>query len=72
MTENKTEPGQIGSSFDDFLTEQGTADATNAVAIKRVIAFESTEAMAEQGLSKTAMAKRLNTSRSQGFFPPRL
>lgn len=40
MTQSKIEPGQICSSFDDFLTEQGNADAINAVAIKHVIAFQ--------------------------------
>ncbi|MEM6903096.1 MAG: XRE family transcriptional regulator [Pseudomonadota bacterium] len=59
------EEGQIGQSFDAFLEEQGTTEETNAVAIKRVIAFQLAEAMKEEGLSKTEMARRLNTSRSQ-------
>jgi hypothetical protein len=30
----------IGSSFDDFLHEEGLLDEANAVAIKRVIAWQ--------------------------------
>jgi antitoxin HicB len=59
------EPGRIGPGFEAFLEEQGTAEATTAVAIKRVIAFQLEQAMADQHLSKTEMAHRLNTSRSQ-------
>ena len=59
------EPGHIGPGFDAFLAEQGAAEATTAVAIKRVIAFQLEQAMADQHLSKTEMARRLNTSRSQ-------
>ena len=63
--EQDTEPGHIGPSFDDFLDQQGTAEETTAIAIKRVIAFQLEQAMAEQHLTKTEMANRLNTSRSQ-------
>ena len=30
----------IGSSFDDFLEEEGTQAETNAIAIKRVVAWQ--------------------------------
>lgn len=30
----------IGSSFDDFLEEEGTLAETNAIAIKRVVAWQ--------------------------------
>jgi antitoxin HicB len=33
--------------------------------VKTVLAWQIQEAMAAQGLSKTAMAKRMNTSRTQ-------
>ena len=55
----------IGSSFDDFLKEEGVLEETNAAAIKRVIAWQIEEAMKAQGLTKSAMAKRMHTSRSQ-------
>ena len=35
------------------------------MAIKRVLAWQLTETMAAQGMSKNQMAKRINTSRSQ-------
>lgn len=54
----------IGSSFDDFLEEEGLLAETEAVAIKRVIAYQVAELMKSQNMSKVAMAKRMKTSRS--------
>lgn len=54
----------IGSSFDDFLEENGLLEEATAVAIKRVIAWQIAEAMKARGLTKTAMAGRMHTSRS--------
>lgn len=48
----------IGSSLDSFLEEEGTAGA-----IKRVLAWQIERAMEERGLSKSAMAKAMRTSR---------
>lgn len=59
------ETGRLGQSFDEFLEEQGTRDATTEQAIKRVIAYQLGEAMAAQKISKTELARRLATSRSQ-------
>ena len=59
------ESGKAGGLFSDFLKDQGTYEATTEQAIKRVIAFQLTEAMAEKGITKVDMAKRLETSRSQ-------
>ena len=53
----------LGSRFDDFLDEEGLLAEAEAVAIKRVIAFQLQEMM-QQRLSKTQLAKRMNTSRS--------
>lgn len=55
----------IGSSFDDFLDEQGVLEETHTVAVKRVLAWQIRQAMDEQHLSKVAMAERMQTSRSQ-------
>ena len=57
--------GRIGSSFSDFLREEGTHEETSAVAIKRVLAWQLTTAMAKEGLTKNELAKRMRTSRSQ-------
>ena len=54
----------IGSSFDDFLEETGELAETNAIAIKRVIAWEIQQKIERENLSKTKMAKLMNTSRS--------
>ncbi len=57
--------GHVGSSFDDFLEEEGTRVETTALAIKRVLAWQLEQAMAERALSKNQMAKAMKTSRSQ-------
>jgi len=54
----------IGSNFDDFLKKEGLLAETEAVAIKRVIAFQLTELMQQDKITKTAMAKRVQTSRA--------
>ncbi len=54
-----------GSSFDSFLKEEGILEEVEAVAIKRVIAWQLSEAMRKGGVTKKAMAARLKTSRSQ-------
>jgi len=55
----------IGSSFEDFLQDEGTLEATTEQAVKRVLAWQLTSVMKEQGITKVEMAKRLDTSRSQ-------
>jgi len=54
----------IGSKFDAFLDQEGILAETEAVAVKRVIAFQLGELMKEQKLTKTQLAKRMGTSRS--------
>jgi predicted XRE-type DNA-binding protein len=54
----------IGSTLDDFLSQEGVLEEVSARAIKRVIAWQLSEAMKTQGLTKTAMAERMHTSRS--------
>ena len=54
----------IGSNFDDFLAEEGLLAEVEAVAVKRVIAYQIEQMMTEQNLTKTAMAERMNTSRA--------
>jgi antitoxin HicB len=55
----------IGSSFADFLKEEGLYEDVNAHASKRVLAWQIQQAMQAQGLTKVAMAKRMKTSRAQ-------
>jgi antitoxin HicB len=54
-----------GSTFDSFLEQAGIRDEVEAVAIKRVLAWQLEQAMQEQQKTKQAMAKQLHTSRSQ-------
>ncbi len=54
----------VGSSFDEFLQEEGILEEATAVAVKRVIAFQLAEKMSEHSLSKSEMARRMATSRS--------
>ena len=52
-------------TFDDFLAEQGLLEACEEHAIKEVIAEQLAVAMKERGLTKSAMAARMKTSRRQ-------
>ncbi|PHS21868.1 MAG: Fis family transcriptional regulator [Robiginitomaculum sp.] len=66
MSKNSAlEVGKPGQFFGEFLKEQGTYEEATEYAVKRVIAFQLAEAMKAQGMTKMAMAERLNTSRSQ-------
>ncbi len=57
--------GRVGSSFDDFLKEDGIYEEVTARAIKRVIARQLDALMRENHLTKTMLAKRMQTSRAQ-------
>ncbi len=54
----------LGSSLDDLLEETGDLADVNAVALKRVIAWEVNQKMNAERLSKTKMAALMKTSRS--------
>jgi antitoxin HicB len=54
-----------GSSFDDFLEEEGYQDEVESAAIKRVLAWQFEQEMTRQQKTKRAMAAELKTSRSQ-------
>ena len=54
----------IGSDFDDFLREEGILPDVEAVATKRVLAYQIEQAMQSRHLSKTAMAAKMRTSRA--------
>ena len=60
-----SENGTRGQYFDDFLDEQGLLNEINALAAKRVIAWQLQQAMEAAGLSKAEMARRIGTSRAQ-------
>lgn len=54
-----------GSSFDDFLKEEGIFEVVQAKALKRALAEQLEEGMQAAMLTKLGMAKRMATSRSQ-------
>lgn len=53
-----------GSHPDDFLTEERILENCEELAIKRVIAYQIVEMMQQQKITKTEMARRMNTSRA--------
>lgn len=57
--------GKIGTSFDQFLKDEGIYEEVTARAIKRVIARQLDALMHDQGLTKSNLAKRMKTSRAQ-------
>jgi hypothetical protein len=60
MAKNK----HIGPTLDDFLTEDGIAEAANALAQKKLVALQLRDAMADLDLSEAALARRMRTSRT--------
>lgn len=64
MSDAKKKPG-VGSSFDDFLKEEGIHEDVQEIALLRVYAWKIREAMKAKAISKVEMAKRMKTSRSQ-------
>lgn len=62
---SRKKKGHIGSSFESFLKDEGTYEETNALAIKRTLAWQLESAMAKESLTKNEMARRMHTSRSQ-------
>ena len=56
---------RIGGSLSDFLREDGTYKEVTLCAIKRVVAYQIDKRMKELDMTKTELAKKLNTSRTQ-------
>lgn len=58
------DPKHLGSDFDDFLRDEGLLEEAEAVASKRVLAYQIARAMEQRKLTKAAMARQMGTSRS--------
>ena len=54
----------VGSNFDEFLEDEGILEEVSAVAVKRLIACQLAEKMSEKNLTKSELARRMETSRS--------
>ncbi len=60
MKKNK----HIGSNFDDFLKEEGMLEEIEEVVAKKIFVFQMEREMKKQGIDKTKLAERMETSRS--------
>lgn len=56
MKKNK----HIGTDFDNFLQEEGILEEAQAVAVKRVIAFQIAKIMKEKNITKLEMTRRMH------------
>ena len=54
----------IGSTFDDFLEEEGIREEVENTAVKKIIALGMQNEMNAKGITKTEMASRMGTSRA--------
>lgn len=54
-----------GSNFDDFLAEEGILEEVSAKAHKRLFALQIADIMKESKITKTLLAQKMKTSRSQ-------
>ncbi|MGI0529557.1 XRE family transcriptional regulator [Treponema socranskii] len=54
----------LGQDFSDFMKEQGLYEEARELATKKVIAAQLQAEMAKQKLTKSAVAKRMNTTRT--------
>jgi hypothetical protein len=57
--------GELGSTFESWLDEEGLREEVTTAAVKAVIAARLADEMKTKGLTKTAMAARMKTSRAQ-------
>ena len=60
----KTEMNGIGQNFAQFMEEQGLRDEAEELAAKKVIAAQLKQEMERQNLTKSAVAKRMHTTRT--------
>ncbi len=60
----KKKNAAIGSSLQSLLEEEGVFNECNAQAIKQVLAWQLEQVMKENGMTKSSMAEKMNTSRA--------
>ena len=53
-----------GSSFDDFLAEEGLLEEVEAAALKRAFALAIADEMEKQHVKKSTFARQMQTSRA--------
>jgi len=62
MKLNTIKNQHIGSSFDDFLEEEGISGEAQAIAFSRMLAWDVNQYLVEHDTTKTAFTKVLETS----------
>jgi DNA-binding Xre family transcriptional regulator len=62
--EQSNDAKHIGSSFNEWLEEEGIRAEVDAAAFKAVIAWRVERGMGERNLSKSDMARAIRTSRA--------
>jgi antitoxin component HigA of HigAB toxin-antitoxin module len=54
-----------GTTLDEFLGEEGIREEAKTEALTRVVAWQLSQEMEKQGITRTALAERMHTSRAQ-------
>jgi antitoxin HicB len=54
-----------GTTLDEFLRSDGIHEAAKAEAVTRVVAWQLSQEMERQGITKAALAEKMQTSRTQ-------
>ena len=62
---SKVKNPHLGSSLDEFLSDEGILEEATARSLKKVLVWQIEEAMQRNGFSKAEMARMMRTSRSQ-------
>ena len=65
MKKMKKKNPHWGTKLNTFLRENGIDEAAKAEAVTRVVAWQLAQEMERQGMTKTALAERMKTSRAQ-------
>ena len=65
MAKKENKNKHMGSSLDSFLDDEGILEEATAHAQKKALAYQIEDAMKQQKISKSEMARRMKTSRSQ-------
>ena len=65
VARNKEQNKFTGSDFDEFLAEEGILEEVSTRAQKRLLALQVADILTETNLTKSQLAERMNTSRSQ-------
>jgi predicted XRE-type DNA-binding protein len=60
-----TRPPRIGESFESSRRDEGIHDTVIAIAINQTLALQIEHEMASQGISRSQMARRMETGASQ-------